>query len=261
MSRYVRSADGTRIAYDRQGAGPGVILVGGAMQFRGFDPTTVEMAALLADRGFTVINFDRRGRGESHADPPLSLAANIADIAALAAELDGPVALYGNSSGGSISLAAAAAGLPVSHLVLFEVPLGPEGGADGADFLAGLRGQIADRDGDSIVAYFMKDMPPEMLSGARQSPGWPVMVGMGPSLEADAESIAWTQSAPRRQLWSGITQPTLVLVGSQTMPKMMTAAQSIVESLGNARMQSMGAVRHGWSPAEMSTLIADFLSS
>lgn len=261
MSQYVHSADGTRIAYDRQGAGPGVILVGGAMQFRGFDPTTVEMAGLLADRGFTVVNFDRRGRGESPAEPPLSLAANIADIAALAAELDGPVALFGNSSGGAISLAAAAAGLPISHLVLFEVPLGDESGHDGADFLAGLRAQIAAGDGDATVAYFMKDMPPEMLAGARQSPGWPVMVGMGPSLEADAESIAWTQSAPRRRLWAGVTQPTLVLVGSQTMPKMTTAAESIAASLGDARVRSMGAVRHGWSPAEMAGLIADFLSS
>ena len=261
MSEYVRSADGTRIAYDRQGTGPGVILVGGAMQFRGFDPTTVEMAGLLANRGFTVVNFDRRGRGESEAVPPMSLAANIADIAALAAELDGPVALFGNSSGGSISLAAAAAGLPVSHLVLFEVPLGTEGGTDGAEFLTGLRAQIASGDGDATVAYFMKDMPPEWLAGARQSPGWPVMVGMGASLEADAESIAWTQSAPRRELWAAVTQPTLVLVGSETMPKMTTAAESMVESLSTARMQSMGAVHHGWSPAEMSLLIADFLTS
>ena len=261
MSQFVRSADGTRIAYDRQGSGSGVILVGGAMQFRGFDQTTVEMAGRLADLGFTVINYDRRGRGESPAAPPISLTATIADIAALAAELDGPVALFGNSSGGSISLAAAAAGLPISHLVLFEVPLGTEGGADGAEFLAGLRAQIASGDGDATVAYFMKDMPPKWLAGARQSPGWPVMVGMGPSLEADAESIAWTQSAPRRELWAAVTQPTLVLVGSQTMPKMTGAAESIVASLRTARVQSMGAVQHGWSPSEMSALIAEFLSS
>ena len=259
LTRYVRSADGTRIAYDRQGSGPGVILVGGAMQFRGFDATTVEMAGLLADSGFTVINFDRRGRGASEAAPPISLAATIADIAALAAELDGPVTLFGNSSGGSISLAAAAAGVPVSHLVLFEVPLGDENGRDGADFLTGLRAAIAGGDGEAVVSYFMKDMPPEWLTGARNSPGWPVMVGMGPSLEADAESIAWTQSAPRQQLWTAVTQPTLVLVGSQTMPKMTTAAQSMVQSLPDARMRSMGAVQHGWSPAEMAGLIAEFV--
>ena len=45
MTEYVTSADGTRIAYDRQGSGPPVILIAAAMQFRAFDPTTVEMAA------------------------------------------------------------------------------------------------------------------------------------------------------------------------------------------------------------------------
>ena len=48
MTEYVTSADGTRIAYDRQGSGPPVILIAAAMQFRAFDPTTVEMAELLA---------------------------------------------------------------------------------------------------------------------------------------------------------------------------------------------------------------------
>lgn len=261
MSRYVRSADGTKIAYDRQGTGPGVILVGGANQFRGFDPTTAEMAGLLAARGFTVLNFDRRGRGESEGVPPITLATTIADIQALADELGGPVALFGNSSGGSISLAAAAAGLPVSHLVLFEVPLGAEDGRDGADFLGGLRERITAGDLEGTAAYFMKDMPPQWLAAARDSPGWPVMVAMSPSLEADAESIAWTQSAPRRQLWASVRQPTLVLIGSQTMPKMATAARSIAESLTDARVLEMGAVQHGWSPAEMATLIADFLQS
>jgi pimeloyl-ACP methyl ester carboxylesterase len=66
MTEYVTSR-GTRIAYDRLGSGPAVILVGGAMQFRAFDPNTVAMAALLAEQGFTVVNYDRRGRGESEA--------------------------------------------------------------------------------------------------------------------------------------------------------------------------------------------------
>ena len=68
MTEFVTSADGTRIAFDREGAGPPVILIGGAMQFRGFDPATAEMAHLLAGHGFTVVNYDRRGRGESPAE-------------------------------------------------------------------------------------------------------------------------------------------------------------------------------------------------
>ena len=259
MTEYVTSR-GTRIAYDRQGTGPAVILVGGAMQFRAFDPTTVAMAGLLAEQGFTVVNYDRRGRGESEAAAPITLDDTVEDLRALANEVGGEVALFGNSSGGAISLAAAAAGLPVSRLVLFEVPLGEEGGEDGAEFLAGLRERITSGEREGTIEFFMKDMPPEWLSGAKSSPGWPVMVSMGPSLEPDAEALAWTQSAPRAELWAGVTQPTLVLVGEETMALMRPAAESLVAALPDARFETIGAREHSWEPQEMATTIARFLT-
>ena len=59
----VTSKDGSRIAYDRLGSGPAVILVGGALGYRKFKKME-ELATLLAER-CTVINYDRRGRGDS----------------------------------------------------------------------------------------------------------------------------------------------------------------------------------------------------
>ncbi len=129
---------------------------------------------------------------------------------------DDAVALFGFSSGASIALAAAAAGLPVSKLALFEVPLDPEGGSEGAVFLSELRERIAAGDRAGTLEVYMADMPPEVLEGAKQSPAWPTMLEVAPSLEADAESLAWTQSAPRAELWRGISAPTLVMVGEQT---------------------------------------------
>lgn len=260
MSSFVTSRDGTRIAYDVEGSGPPVILVAGAMQFRGFDPTTVEMAKLLAARGFRVINFDRRGRGESAQAPSFTLADTLEDLRALIAVAGGSAALFGSSSGGAIALAAAAAGLPVSALVLWEVPLREELGDDGADFLDGLREKIAAGDPEETIAYFMKDMPPEWLEGARNSPAWPVMTSMGPSLEADSESLAWTQSAPHIELWATITAPTLALVGRQTLPIMPPAAESIAASVPHARKATIPAADHSWEPAAMAAAIADFLS-
>ena len=106
-SHTVISRDGTSIAYDREGDGPPVVLVGGAFQFRAFDPTTKQMAKLLAARGYSVINYDRRGRGESRHDGSMTLADSIADLWAIVTELertgDAPqgVAMFGNSSGGA----------------------------------------------------------------------------------------------------------------------------------------------------------------
>jgi hypothetical protein len=57
----VTSADGTRIAYDRHGEGPAVILVNGALGYRKFK--TMEQIATALSEHCTVINYDRRGRG------------------------------------------------------------------------------------------------------------------------------------------------------------------------------------------------------
>ncbi|ALV46864.1 Pimeloyl-ACP methyl ester carboxylesterase [Arthrobacter alpinus] len=260
MSLFVTSDDGTRIAYDSQGSGPAVILVAGAMQFRAFDPGTAAMATLLSAQGFTVINFDRRGRGESAAAPSFTLANTIDDLRALIEKVGGPVALVGNSSGGSISLAAAAEGLDVSALVLFEVPLREELGNEGSDFLDGLREKIAHGTPDETIEFFMKDMPPQWLAGARSSPGWSTMTAMAPSLEADSESLAWTQSAPRSGLFADITARTLVLVGEQTLPIMAPAAQSIADTVPNARFERIPAANHSWEPTVFAERVARFLN-
>ena len=55
------SADGTTIAYEREGTGPALIIVDGALCARG---AKAGLAGLLA-AGFTVYRYDRRGRGDS----------------------------------------------------------------------------------------------------------------------------------------------------------------------------------------------------
>ena len=57
----VRSKDGTTIAYEKTGQGPVVILVAAALADRG---GTKRFAKLLSEH-YTVINYDRRGRGKS----------------------------------------------------------------------------------------------------------------------------------------------------------------------------------------------------
>ena len=60
----VTSTDGTKIAFDRVGSGPAVILVNGATAYRAFDPSMTHLAKLLG-KHFTVYNYDRHGRGDS----------------------------------------------------------------------------------------------------------------------------------------------------------------------------------------------------
>ena len=117
----VTSADGTTIAYDRLGDGPPVVVVGGALADRAVLAATAE--ALAAHR--TVLNYDRRGRGDSGDTAPYAVAREVEDLAALLAAAGGSAALYGHSSGAALALHAAAAGLPIERLVMHEAPYGP----------------------------------------------------------------------------------------------------------------------------------------
>jgi pimeloyl-ACP methyl ester carboxylesterase len=265
MTEFVTAADGSRIAFDRSGFGPAVILIGGAFQHRAIDPWTIAFADKLSSVGFTVYNYDRRGRGESPAEPPVTLADELIAVQALIAEAGGEAALWGSSSGGAIALASAAGGIGVSKLVLWEVPLGAELDTDGAEFLAGLREKLAAGDAEATVSYFMKDMPPEWLEGSKQSPVWPVMTTVAPSLEVDAEALAWAQSASHAELFGDIAVPTLVVHGSDTLPVFPVAAQAIASAVQRGRVVELEGVGHSdMGTADIGAIVrvvADFLRS
>lgn len=257
MSHHVRTADGVRISYDRTGAGQPLILIGGAGQFRAVDPGTTALATELGDRGFDVVHYDRPGRGDSGGEPPFGLEGEIAALRALLDDvLGGEAWLFGSSSGGAIALAAAARLSGVQRLLLWEVPLGEEEGSDGARFLAGIRERVAAGDREGTWELFMADMPPEWFGGMRSGPQWPLFERMAPALQADAEALAWTQSAPRRSLWSSVTVPTEVLLGTTTFPFFADAADSIIASLPSAERAEVAGSGHAWQPAELAASLA-----
>ena len=115
---HVTSADGTRIAYDRQGTGPAVILVGGTLDD---GAENAPLARLLANH-FTVYNYARRGRGASGNTPPYALAREVEDLDALIATAGGSAHVYGASSGGALALEAAAAGSAIDKIAVWDVP-------------------------------------------------------------------------------------------------------------------------------------------
>src|SRR4030095_16123780 len=106
--KTVTSKDGTRIAFDQSGEGPVVILVDGALQYRAFDQGMAELANLLAPH-FTVIHYDRRGRGDSTDTKPYALEREIEDIEAVVDAAGGSASLYGISSGAALAMEAAIA--------------------------------------------------------------------------------------------------------------------------------------------------------
>ena len=103
----VTSQDGTTIAFDKVGSDPAVILVNGAMAYRAFDPSLAHLAELLGQH-FTVYNYDRRGRGVSSDTQPFAREREMEDLQALVEDAGGQAMVFGFSSGGVVSLDAAA---------------------------------------------------------------------------------------------------------------------------------------------------------
>src|SRR5690348_3770906 len=99
----VTSRDGTTIAYDRSGEGKALILVGGALSDRS---AGAPLTSLLAPR-FTVISYDRRGRGDSGDTPPYAVEREIEDLDALIGAAGGSAGVFGMSSGAALALEAA----------------------------------------------------------------------------------------------------------------------------------------------------------
>src|SRR5918912_3183200 len=112
----VTSSDGTEIAYDRLGSGPAVILVcGGSVDHTANAPLAEQLA-----QHFTVYNYHRRGRGESGDTAPYAVEREIEDLEALIGKAGGSAFVFGYSSGAILAVRAAAHGLAISQLVLYD---------------------------------------------------------------------------------------------------------------------------------------------
>ena len=153
----VTSKDGTKIALDRSGEGPPIILVGGAMNTRSFGPNG-SLAPLLAER-FTVINYDRRGRGDSGDTQPWAVEREIEDIDALIEAAGGSAFVYGISSGAALALEAASRGLAIEKLALYEAPFIVDDSRSplADDYLARLEGLVASGRRSDAIRLFMRE--------------------------------------------------------------------------------------------------------
>src|SRR5216683_3332617 len=173
----VTSDAGTAIAYERQGDGPALIGVDGALTARRSE-SKVELVELLSPR-LRVYVYDRRGRGDSGDIAPYAVEREIEDIAAVIGEAGGSAALYGHSSGACLALEAALAlgSVQVTKLAMYEAPYDDDPAArEGWErYLAEMTVALADgRPGDA-AALFMTFVgtPADQLESVRQAPFWP----------------------------------------------------------------------------------------
>jgi pimeloyl-ACP methyl ester carboxylesterase len=258
------SSDGTTIAFDRLGDGPPVIVVGGQLCDRALTRPTAEELA----KRFTVFNYDRRGRGDSGDTSPYALEREVEDIGALIAEARGKASVYGHSSGAALALRAAAAGLPISKLVLHEPPYNPEGDEDRQRATLKeaehIRTLLTEDRPDDALQYFWKSIgiPQEMVDEMRQTPRWAELEAMAPTMAYDSEVMGDISrgGAVPTDLAVRVRCETLVLVGGASPEWMIDVARQVAEAMPNGRYRVLEGQEHVVPPEILVPVLAEFLA-
>lgn len=262
----VTSHDGTTIAFDRSGEGPALIFVSGAFHHRHIDPSMPQPAAPPTPR-FTMYSYDRRGRGESGDTAPYAVEREVEDIEALIDAAGGSAFVFGHSSGAVLALMAAARGLAIRKLALYEPPFVIDDSRPPlpADYVAHLNGLIAaGRRGDA-VEYFMTaavGMPAEAVAPMRNTPMMPALEAVAHTLPYDGAIMGDTQSGSTAPLkrWSSLELPTLVMDGGASPAWQRDAVQALVDVLPHAQRRTLEGQTHGVAPEVLAPVFEDFFT-
>jgi len=238
----VTSKDGTKIAYDKLGNGPAVILVAGALVSRSAHDKLAEV--LSSD--FTVYNYDRRGRGDSDDTKPYAVKREIEDMEVLIDVAGSSAYVYGISSGACLALESAAAlGNKVKKLAMYEAPYDDaEGAAEKwKEYSLKLNQLIAaDERGDAVELH-MKTVGASAIAilGMKVLPGWQRMKALAPTIAYDVAIVGDTRSVPVERA-SLVKAKSLVMDGGaslESMPFMRASAEKIATAIPNAERRTI----------------------
>ncbi|HEY3142726.1 MAG TPA: alpha/beta hydrolase [Acidimicrobiales bacterium] len=261
------SKDGTSIAYERFGHGPTIILVDGATAYRAINPVGAQLAELLGS-DFTVVTYDRRGRGESGDTPPYAVEREVEDLAALIAELGGSAYVVGHSSGAVLALEAAKQGLPIDKVVMYEPPFVIDDSRPVVPetYVADLDDMVAaGRRGDA-VEYFMTKavgLPPEFLGPMRQDPSFAALEAVAHTIAYDGRIMGDTLFGDPSsvQRWSDVKVPTVVVDGGASDTWIHFGADTLAHALPNAERRTLEGQTHSVAPDALAPVLREVLAS
>src|ERR1700719_3754203 len=248
----VFSKDGTAIAFDRIGYGPPVILIDGALCYRGMGQSG-QLAELLAPH-FTVFTYDRRGRGASGDTAPYAVEREVEDIAALLSEAGASAFVWGTSSGAGLALEAANCLSGIKKLAVYEVPFIVDDTRptteDGWDRIS--EAVAADRRSDAVKLFLKLVGVPSFVRALM-----PLMIPMWLKLKAVAHTLPYDGAVVRdnqrgkplpADRWASVTMPALVMDGGNSPAWMRHANRSLASALPNARYQTLQGQTHMLRP-------------
>lgn len=265
IMRTITSADGTTIAYEKTGSGPAIIVISNVAE----DHTGVAGLAKTLSEHFTVISFDRRGRGASGDPQPYDPAREIEDIAALIDIAGGSAALTSGSGGCAITLdAASALGDRVTGLYLYEPPFIVDDSRPPApaDYIEHVEELVAAGKRGEAVEYVMTEIirvPAEYIEPMKQDPSWHEMARYAHTYAYEGRILRGLMDGKPlpADRWS-IDAPIAVAVGGNSEPYFRVAADALAALLPKVTVLTLPGQDHGafWAaPEPVTEQIREFL--
>lgn len=258
----VTSKDGTRIAFDRTGAGPALVLVNGAFNDRSM---TAEKAAGLGAY-FTAASYDRRGRGDSSDNTndtlPYAVDREIEDLTAVIEAVGGDAYVYAMSSGAALSLLAAAAGAPIAGLAVFEPPYRLPGAPPAPErYLERMTEFGAARRSVDAARLFMEavGMPAEAFDGFTQTPEWPTFAAMAHTLAYDA-AVMDDSTVPEEPL-ARVSVPTIAFASSASPDWLRGGAEAVGKFVPGAEYREVDGIFHDAPPEVVGPILKEFFAA
>lgn len=248
------STDGTRIAWSSQGAGPPLVIVHCVATSRESSPQPTLPDALAEH--FTVYTYDRRGTGQSDSTEPYAVEREFEDLTAIIDLTNGPIDVYGFSSGATLALLAAAAGVPIQRLVLLEPPLNPEPDPGGE-----MREEAQRRinnDVNDARNWFMRTVvgiPEEVL--AQFPPPTEQELQNTRTIVHELSFLPGTN--PER--FKTLAVPMLLLASDHTARELIDAARQIADAVPDSQHRELPGEWHGVDDATLTVAIVEFLDS
>jgi alpha-beta hydrolase superfamily lysophospholipase len=177
---------------------------------------------------FTVYEYDRRGRGDSGEADPYAVEREVEDLAAVIGAAGGPAFAFGHSSGGALVLEAAASGVPVRGLAVYEPPYIEGPTYEFADQLAELA--AAGRDSDVAAAFLtLMGTPAAVLEQMKAGPYWQHMTAYSHTLAYEVR-LCHDGRIPLDRL-AKISAPALALAGGASPAWAQEGARAIAASV------------------------------
>jgi pimeloyl-ACP methyl ester carboxylesterase len=264
------SKDGTTIAFDKTGDGPSIVIVDGAFVYRAIDQLPVQLAEMLAPR-FTVAHYERRGRGNSDDTPPYAVEREIEDLQAVIDAVGGSAFVLGLSSGAVLALEAAARGLAIRKLALYEPPFIVDDSRPPLpeNYVAHLTELVAaDRRGDAIEYALTKavGLPTEVVTAMRTEAFFPAMEAVAHTAAYDGAIMADTMAGKPLPLtrWASVTIPALVIVGEHSEEFWQRGTRELAQGLPagiHRTLDTLTEESHAVAPGALAPLMEEFFVS